>query len=141
MSLYYHIRVLERTGIVRECATRKGRRQTEALYDLVATDFIYDVETPLGERNIQRVCAALLRMTQRDLRRTVAGGAFSALIEDGRATAGRRTGWMTTQDVARVMHHLGEIKKLIGRAGPRPKARRYSCTMFVLPLENKGNDE
>lgn len=141
VSLYYHVRVLERIRILRACATRKGRRQTEALYDLAAQDFTYDVSELAGARNIQGVCAAILRMTQRDLRRSVAGGDFSALIEDGLAAAGRRTCWLTPAELSRVMRRLAEIKAIGDRSGPRPTTKRYSCTIFVLPLGNRENNK
>lgn len=137
VSLYYHIRTLERVGIVSACGARRGRRQREALYDLSAQDFVYDLDTRHGEQNLRRVCTAILRMTQRDLKRTVSSGEFSLLIESRRMVAGRRTCWLTHADRTRVLRHIDSIKRIVDGSRPRPRAARHSFTIFLLPLMPK----
>ena len=135
-GVYYHVRRLVACGRVVESRTRAAGGRDEATFQLASTRYRYDVDGPSGRnvREFRGLCSALLRMTQRDLRAVLASGQFR--IEGPRAdlSAGRRTAWLTTRELAELTRHLKGIERLTAAARKRTRTRPYALTLFVLPM-------
>jgi predicted ArsR family transcriptional regulator len=89
-ALYYHIRALQRVGLVQEKEKRPGVRRPEVVYDLVARTLLTDPEQtdPDYLRNMARSAGALLRLADRHLQ---------VALEDQAATGTRRPGNLRIQ--------------------------------------------
>lgn len=74
-SLYYHVRRLERTGLVRETERRQVGRREEAVYDVVSRRMLMDPEarSPGFLDALGKIYAATLRRIGRQLEDALAG--------------------------------------------------------------------
>ncbi len=72
-GLYYHVRVLERAGLVESAGTRAAGGRREALFRAVASQFAlrYASAPAAHVRRVNGVVAAMLRLGARDFRRAL----------------------------------------------------------------------
>ncbi len=135
-GVYYHVRRLVACGLVVESQTRAAGGRGEATFRLASTRFRYDVDGPSGRnvRELRGLCAAMLRMTQRDLRAVLASGRFRLDGPRANFSAGRRTAWLTPSELAQLTRYLKGIERLTAAARKRARARPYALTLFVLPM-------
>ncbi len=72
-SLYYHVKALERVGLVRRVGERSGDHRSEALYEAAARAIVLDREnrTPEYLAAIWDTYRAALRASERDLERVL----------------------------------------------------------------------
>jgi len=133
-GLYYHVRLLERVGLVRAVGHRTRAGRQEALYRAAAPDFkLRYAPAPSREaRESTRIVTAMLRLGIRDFRRALADPANTLAGADRDVWALRTTGWLPP---ARRRDVLRRIQAVFDTAsGGAPQGRLYAVTILLTPL-------
>jgi DNA-binding transcriptional ArsR family regulator len=135
-SLYYHVRALDRAGLVRQAGNRGGGRRREAIYRTDAPELTlrYDPTSPANVRGTVKIIGSMLRLTARDFRRAFRKG--NAVVEGPRREmwAIRATGWLTPAMIAAVNRRMRELKNVVSKRGNRA-GRLYAITLVLVPLD------
>jgi len=135
-SLYYHVRALERVGLVVRAGERATRRRPEVLYD-VPGRMVLDHEpgSARERRALVRLVASALRIAERDLRAALDSG--RAVYRRGprrNAWGGRVKGWLTPAELARARVHLEALSTLFAHGRKRPGASLHAIAFLLTPL-------
>ena len=139
-ALYYHIRSLQRVGLVVQAGfARKGRRR-EALYRAVAPqlELRLDPRSPAREQAAGAIVASMMRMGIRDYRRSIKRPDVVASGPDRDVWALRTTGWLAPADVKNVVK---SIKRLLADVSqPKGPGRLYSLTLAFSPVQQRARE-
>ena len=139
-ALYYHLRALQRVGLVRKVGHRQQARHVEALYSTVAPEQSLKLSYktgPIAEN------AALKQLVGSMLR--VSGRAFSTALGDADCVtegpqrelwAGRIQGWLTSDGLTRANKLLQELGELFA-PGQRPVDSRLFALQFLLSPDTR----
>lgn len=139
-SLYYHVRKLERVGLVERRGVRGEGVRAEAVYATPAPRVVLDwePETPRERSSLMRLVGSLLRITERDL-----AAAFEAGIARFRrganrnAWGGRVKGRLTREELQRVREHVEAITEIVSGHAARPAGRPdgdlFAFTFVLTP--------
>lgn len=146
-SLYHHVGLLEKAGLLHRTGTRPKGKRYEALFLPAASRFAFDTENG-GEDVVTmavKTMAMAFRMTERDLE--------AALGEDKSVREGQGRNLLATRMhlraspklLAKVNKHLKAIEDLlIAEAAkdpkPSPEDQHLSLTIALLPLKGRSND-
>jgi predicted ArsR family transcriptional regulator len=143
-SIYYHVHLLARVGLLREVGPRAGGAgRSEALYQPVRDTITLDAE-PGAEDSMRRTMAAAFRMALRDLDSALeSAGARPPADPPGIAT--RLHFRATPRVVKEVRRHLQAAIELVQREARRGAGRgtgsMYSLTLALLPLRGRSPTE
>jgi DNA-binding transcriptional ArsR family regulator len=134
-SLYYHLRILRRVGLVLNAGERRRGGRREALFRAVAPDISLRYE--LGEkgnaREVNAIVAAMLRMGIRDFRSSF-GAAKAAVSGPQRELwALRKTAWLSKGQLAAVNRHIETLLQAMSK--PLRRGRLYGITVVLNPLD------
>jgi len=135
-SLYYHLRVLLKVGLVLAAGRRSGRGRSDALYRTVSPELrlAYDPASPANASRVQKAVGSMLRLGARDFRRGFTEGvAVSGPRRE--LWAARRTGWLSPADYGRVNRLLLEIAALLQGSRRGPRKRLSAVTFLLVPLD------
>jgi hypothetical protein len=143
-SIYYHVHLLARVGLLREVGPRAGGAgRSEALYQ-PARDTIKLEAEPGTEDTIRRTMAAAFRMAERDLD-TALESADRRTPADPPGLATRLHFRATPRVVKQVRRHLQAAIELLQREARRGAERKtgsmYSLTLALLPLRGRSQTE
>ena len=143
-SIYYHVHLLARVGLLREVGTRSGGAgRSEALYQPVRDTIALDAE-PGTEDSIRRTMAAAFRMALRDLD-TALESADPRAPADPPGIATRLHFRATPRVVKEVRRHLQAAIELVQREARRGAGEEagsmYSLTLALLPLRGRSQPE
>ncbi|MCG3123117.1 MAG: hypothetical protein GIKADHBN_01526 [Phycisphaerales bacterium] len=135
-ALYFHIRTLQRVGLLIQVGTVATGRRAGSLYDVCARPLRihYDTARPAVTKAITSVAASMVRLAQRDFAR-----AFRlklATIDGNRRNtwSGRTKGWLSPDQIAQVNRILAELLAIFREASPRPGATLHAATFVLTPL-------
>ena len=145
-SLYYHMRNLTKVGLLKEHSTRKAKRREEVLYEaprhirpgsLVACN----PDNPERRKVVAKSTAAMLRATARNFAEAYEKGLAVPRGSQRNIAAARYKGWVTVEEVQHILHHMGEIKKILCRRrnGNGGGYSLHAASLVLTPLEPKGN--
>jgi len=136
-SLYFHIRILKRLGLVVRAESRRPGGREEKVYDVPGRPMRIDYD--LGDRRISagivKAIGAMLRITRRDFNDAVDGGTAAV---DGlyRALWGARVkGWITKPELKGVNRRLNEICRIMLSPERRRGSGLHSFTFVITPIE------
>jgi hypothetical protein len=143
-SIYYHVHLLARVGLLREVGPRPGGAgRSETLYQPVRETITLGAE-PGAEDTMRRTMAAAFRMALRDLD-TALESADRRASADPPGLATRLHFRATRRVVKEVRRHLQEAIELVQREARRGAERRtgsmYSLTLALLPLGGRSQPE
>lgn len=135
-SLYYHVRKLEKVGLVVARGTRETGRRTEALYDVPGRLALDTEPRTKRERGaLLGVVGAALRIGERDYRAALESGrAIHGRGPDRNAWGGRVKGWLAPREVAEVRRHVEALSEILARGRKRPGANLYAAAFVLAPL-------
>ena len=144
-SIYYHVHLLARVGLLREVEPRVGGAgRNEAVYQPVQETIRVDSAEPGAEDTIRRTMAAAFRMAQRDLD-TALETAGQRMPGDPPGVATRLHFRATPRVVKEVRRHLQAAIDAVQREARRGAGRKtgsmYSLTLALLPLRGRGPTE
>jgi DNA-binding transcriptional ArsR family regulator len=147
-SLYHHVGILEKAGLLRRTGTRPKGKRHEALFLPAAGRIEFDARSG-GEAAVKlavKTMTASFRMAERDLE--------AALEHPETATEGPGRNLMATRMhlraspgfLAKINKHLSAIEKLLAdeaARNPRPSVedQHLSLTLALLPLKGRGGSD
>lgn len=136
-SLYYHVRKLERVGLVVRAGTRRTGIRDEVLYDTPGR--LYLDHEPSGAREraaLLRLVRSAVRLAERELRAALESGRAIVRRVARRNTWGARVkGWLTRAELAEVREHLAAVTEICAHARRRRGTGLHSVTFVLAPLE------
>lgn len=136
-SLYFHLRILQRVGLVRRAGSRPAARRQEALFRAAGPEFglSYRPGKKGNAREVNAIIASMLRLGTRDFRKAFQDADVIVSGPHRELWAARRTAWLSRSQIARVncyIHKLMNEMAAPGRAG-----RLYSVTVALTPLARR----
>lgn len=141
-SLYHHIRVLRKVGLLLESFATNSQGRAMAVYDVPGRPMLlrYDLGDSRKVRAVREYAASALRITNR--RFSQAFHSREAVVKgpDRNLWAARWRGWLTRKDLAeanRLLRRLVELHRAGGTRG-RGEARLYDFTYVVSPAQLPG---
>ncbi len=138
-SLYYHVRVLERMGLM--IRTRGARRGDAATFDVPGrpVTLVYRLADRRQARATAKVVSTMVRCAERGFRRAFAPGLAEVEGPRRNLRAGRRTAWLTGKDLEALNGHIERIHALFARGRPgRARARLHEFTYVLVPSVPQG---
>ncbi|MEM9084040.1 MAG: helix-turn-helix domain-containing protein [Planctomycetota bacterium] len=139
-SLYYHVRVLLKVGLLKQVGIRKGSRRDEALYDLPGRPlrFRFDPKDEMSAKLLIDSAGASLRLTERNLKSAVNSkrGTYSGPQRSVFCTRLRRP--LSEAELESVNEHLNAIEEILNRPVDEQAASDgeiYAVTLAMTPID------
>lgn len=139
-TLYYHIRALQRVGLILPAGHRRTERRSEALYRAVAPQIELRLEprTAARVKGAGAIVSSAMRMGIRDYKRALAQRDVVATGPMREVWALRTTGWLTEAQIAKVVELIGRLAGDVSR--PRGEGRLFGLTLVFAPLHQRGRE-
>jgi|RhiMetdeSRZDD1v2_1073273.scaffolds.fasta_scaffold68056_2 DNA-binding transcriptional ArsR family regulator len=137
-GLYYHLKVLERIGLV--ARTTPEKVTGAARFDLPGrpATIRYRLNDRQQKRAMTKVVATMTRSAERSFRRAFAPGLAAVQGPRRNLRAGRRTAWLTDAELQVLNRYIERIHGLFGRGRPqRAGARLHEFTYVLAPIVQK----
>jgi len=134
-ALYYHLRALDRAGLVREVGERKRGRTVEAVYSVRSKRLALS-HRPQGRGSreaVQKIVKAMLLTAQREYS---AASADANCVVDGPSRElwpSRSMGWLSKRELTRVNSLLSELNVLVSARRSSPDQQLYSLQFLLAP--------
>lgn len=147
-SLYHHVGIMERAGLLRRVGTRPKGKRHEALFQPTAGR--YEVEAPAGEEeaivHAVKAMASAFRMTERDLEAALRDGTGRRDGNDRNMFAGRLHLRASPEMLAAINEHVEAIIELLqakasGPDEPSADDEHLSLTIALLPIKGRGRGD
>ena len=139
-SIYYHVHLMTRIGLLREVGRREGGGRSEALYQPARDEVSLDAADPEAGLAIRRTMATAFRMAERDLE-----AALESAPDDPRLLGMRGHFRATPRVLRQVRRHLQAALEVVQREARRGAGRKqgplYSLTVALLPLRGRNQPE
>lgn len=136
-TLYFHVRALERVGLLKRRGTVGKGRKEAAVFDLPGRPLrlVYGSTPAERRRRVGPALDSLLRIARRDVKRAL--GAADVSTEGPRRDlwVARARGWMTPARLARANTLLGELLELMYEAPPREGTQPVALAFALTPLK------
>ncbi len=132
-GLYFHLRHLERSGLVVERERRKTGRHVAAVYDLVTRPLRLSYAAPARAGDLAAVIASALRLATRDFRRALHRAGVATEGPNRELWGARAKGWVTPAQILRINELLNEVSEIMRAGTPRPSARPLSLSFVLAP--------
>jgi biotin operon repressor len=136
-ALYYHIRALQRAGLLVEAGSRQRGRHIEALYSTPDPERRLILQYRSGPESqtapLRDLVAAMLRSARREFDCAIAD---PDCVVDGPVRelwAGRVKGWLTRAELAQVNQHLIQLNQLLSSPRSARRNRLYSLQFLLAP--------
>jgi len=136
-SLYYHLRVLTRVGLMLSAGARTTNGRSEALFRAVAPEMV--LQYKLGKNGngneINPIIASMLRLGTRDFKRSFRTGEASVFGPRRELWALRKTAWLARDQIVEVNRCIQRLIRLTSTTGRM--GRLYAVTVLLTPLERE----
>jgi DNA-binding transcriptional ArsR family regulator len=141
-SLYYHIRTLQKHGLVVERSKRKHKRRHEAVYALTAPRLKLDrtQRSPRYLDAVVRTCELMLRATARDYRAALRTAGNLAAHAPGALSVRRLVAGLDREGLNHLSQLLRQIDALFDRYPPRRCGQVQSLTIVLVPLQKPNRE-
>jgi predicted ArsR family transcriptional regulator len=134
-ALYYHIRMLEKVGLVLKSSKRQAVTRAEQAYRLPARklNIAYDTADHESGKLLYDAVATTLRESARQARRAISEG----YIDPGKRDlqAHRASVVLTRKAYAEVRRHMRAIQELVDSQKTNRRGKRYAITQLICPLD------
>jgi DNA-binding transcriptional ArsR family regulator len=136
-GLYYHLRALERAGLVGRAGARVRGGREEALFRSVHREpaLLHDTSPGGNSGAVTAVVASMLRLGTRDFRRAAAAGNARTKGACRELWAIRVAGWLSPSDLASVNRGMRNLRDALGKR--RGAGRLYAITILLTPLDHR----
>src|SRR6185503_268846 len=107
-ALTYHVRLLEKAGVIVRAGSRKAGRRDEVVYALGGERVAIAANTrsrPM-QRATTRTASAVLRMAEREIKRAIQSGLGAAFDHRSRPMVRRQKTWLTEAELATAQQRL-----------------------------------
>jgi DNA-binding transcriptional ArsR family regulator len=136
-ALYYHLRALEKVGLVIPSGFRQKGGRREALFKAVSSQVGSRLEprTPERAKAVTAMVGSMLRMGLRDYRRSIKRPDVKLTGSNRELWAARTTGWLTSAQVSRVIRSIERL--LLEVSKKKGPGRLYGVTLVFTPLHGR----
>jgi len=136
-SLYFHLRALVRAGLVRHAGHRERSGRREALYRTVKPELQlgYQPRNATNRREVSAIVASMLRLANRDFRRSFQGGRVVVSGAHRELWAWRKVGRLSHATLAQLNHRIQELAQDVSAS--RGRGRLYGVTVILTPLDHR----
>jgi DNA-binding transcriptional ArsR family regulator len=136
-SLYYHLRELERVGLVVASRARTNGKRGEMLFRAAHREptLLHDVSPRGNTPAVASIVASMLRLGIRDFRNASASDAVSTQGPRRELWALRVTGWLDPDQVAGINRRICDLKDAVAK--PRSRGKLYAITILLTPLTHR----
>lgn len=131
-GLYYHMRLLERIGLVSRTAPDPGTGAARFELPGHPATLRYRLDDRQYGRAMAKVVGTMVRCAERSFRRAFAPTRATAKGPHRNLRAGRRTAWLTAADLRRLNRHIERIHALFALGNPRRAGSRLHEFTYVL---------
>jgi DNA-binding transcriptional ArsR family regulator len=133
-SLYYHLRMLTRVGLVLSAGSRRLNGRRESLFRAVAPEMslCYELGRKGNGSQVNAIIGSMLRLAMRDFRNGFEGGEASVSGPNRELWALRKTGWLSQEQIAEINRYIGKLMHVM--AVPGRNGRLYAATIVLTPL-------
>jgi DNA-binding transcriptional ArsR family regulator len=136
-ALYYHLRILQRAGLVAPAGTRNHGHRQEQLFQAISPDL--RIEYRRGEggnaREVTAIVRSMLRLGTRDFSQAFRRSDAKVSGPGRELWALRTTGWLTPDEVVKINRTISSLAR--GVAKWRKKGRLYGITVLLTPLDHR----
>ena len=136
-ALYYHLRALERVGLVRRAGIRRNGKSDAALYAVPAPRMMIEYRLGSGAfaKDIAKTLRSMLRLTERDFRRALR---FRSSIAEGPSRnlqCSRTKARLTVEQLKRINAHLAAVFDELAGSQGQQEGQLHGLTLVLAPLE------
>jgi len=137
-ALYYHLRALEKVGLIESAGSRRTERRQEALYRAIAPQ----IEVRLEPRSASRdraataIVSSAMRMGIRDYKRALTERNVVTTGASREVWALRTTGWLTDSQLREVVELIKRLVNDVSR--PKDEGRLFGLTLAFAPVHQRG---
>jgi DNA-binding transcriptional ArsR family regulator len=133
-SLYYHLRILTRVGLVLTAGTRRVNSRREVLFRAVARELTlsYQLGRNGNGNEVNAIIASMMRLGIRDFRNSFKAGEASVSGPNRELWALRRTAWLSKAQIAEVNRHIQRLMREMAAA--KHPGRLFAVTVVLTPL-------
>lgn len=136
-SLCYHLRILQRLGLVLSAGSRRLAGRREALFRTVASELMlcYQLGKKGNGTEVNPIIASMLRLGIRDFRRSFETADASVSGPNRELWELRETGWLAQDQIAEVNRHIQRLRQIM--ATPGRNGRLYAVTVVLTPSAHR----
>ncbi len=135
-SLYYHMEQLRRVSAVRLVERRKGKRQLERVYELVANDFRINetAHSPAFRRALKKAARALLQQSATEMEASIDSGQANKGDSAQTHRIGRDIVCLSDEALAELNERIVELHEWLGELDDDDAAHRIALTLAMCKL-------
>ena len=139
-TLYRHLDLLIEAGFVVEAGVRKGERNLERLFDVVADDFVIDFSDDAGaaeNRAIVKTATSFLSAMNRAVRDSAEARELVFRREARNISINYELSWLRPEDYEEVRALIGRLKQIMDEGKTRRQGRLYMTLAMACPVTRK----
>lgn len=135
-ALYYHLRALEKAGLVTTPGTARTGRRPGAVYDVPGRPVAirYNAADKALCAALAATTRGMTRLAARDFKRALGSG---VTVGDGplrNIWGARRKGWLNDADLPRINELIRELMACFDRGKRTPDCRPHAAVLVMTPL-------
>ncbi len=141
-SLYYHIEILTKVGLINQVCTRRAGKRDEAVYDLPAKWIRFvNNNDPDRRDTLFKLAHTILRITEKNYQQAYHRGFVEAIDEKVENIYLRRQrGRLTDEALRKVYEHINAIGELFEEGRITNEGQQYGLSVVLTPLESRAVD-
>jgi DNA-binding transcriptional ArsR family regulator len=138
-SLYYHLRMLKRVGLVLSAGSRRLNGRRETLFRAVAPEMslCYELGRKGNGSQVNAIIGSMLRLAMRDFSNGFKSGEASVSGPNRELWALRKTGWLSQEQIGEINRYIEKLMHVM--AAPGRKGRLYATTIVLTPLARRSH--
>lgn len=136
-GLYYHLRELQRVGLISPAGSRKRGRRREAIFRSAYREpsLVHDPSPQGNSPAVTTIIGSMLRLGARDFRKAVGLPRVRTHGPYRELWGLRVTGWLTPDEIVEVNRRIVSLQNAVAR--PRSRGKLYAITILLTPLEHR----
>ncbi len=139
-SLYKHIELLQKAGFVAEAGFRKGERNVEQLFDVVAEDFLIDFSDATGVAESKAIVTTVNSFSKamvRAVRDSARARQLELQPEHRNLSINYELSWLTPEAFQELRGLVRRVKQLMDEGKKRREGRLYLSLVVATPVTRK----
>ena len=139
-ALYNHLQQLQQVGFVVEAGFRKGVRNVEQLFDVVADDFMIDFNDSTGSaenRAVVTTANSFLKALGRAVRDSAAARQLEFHPARRNISINYELSWLTPEDFQEIRALARRIKQLMDQGKKKRQGRLYMSLFVATPVTRR----
>jgi DNA-binding transcriptional ArsR family regulator len=135
-AIYYHLRILQRAGLVLYAGNRNRGQRQEQLFRAISPDLQLEYKIGKGgnAHEITAIIRSMLRLGARDFGHAFRRGNAKVSGRGRELWALRTTGWLSPDEIVEVNQSINSLARAVSK--PRRKGRLYGITVLLTPLDH-----